>query len=171
VGQLSEISGTGPGTFPGVEVLEVLGRGAETAVYRIRRRGAEYALKLLVSRTADAERAMATVRREAALLGCVDHPLLPRIYEVGMADAGPYLILELIAGVPLSEPLRAGRLDEARAVRLAIDVAGALAAAHRTGLVHRDVKPDNIMITPVGPVRAGRGAVRVRHGYAAVPGR
>ncbi|GII23096.1 diguanylate cyclase [Planosporangium mesophilum] len=150
--------GTARGTFPDVsfpdvEVISELGRGAETVVYRVRRHGVEYALKLLGAPGVDADRALAAVRREAALLGCVDHPLLPRIFEVGLADAGPYLILELIEGDPLSHALRAGRFDEARTLRLAIDVVGPLAAAHRSGLVHRDVKPDNVMITPDGTAR------------------
>jgi tetratricopeptide (TPR) repeat protein len=145
--------GAGPGAFPDVDVVEELGRGAGTVVYRVRRQGVEYALKLLTSPEADADRALAAVRREAALLGCVDHPLLPRIFEVGRVDAGPYLILELIEGGSLSRSLRAGRFDEARTLRLAIDVVGPLAAAHRAGLVHRDVKPDNVMITPDGTAR------------------
>ncbi|MCW2642730.1 MAG: hypothetical protein JWP76_5036, partial [Dactylosporangium sp.] len=145
--------GVGPGTFPDLEVGEELGRGAATVVYRVRRKGVEYALKLLTSPDVDADRALAAVRREAALLSCVDHPLLPRIFEVGRVDAGPYLILELIEGGALSRVLHAGRFDEARTLRLAMDVAGPLAAAHRAGLVHRDVKPDNIMMSPAGAAR------------------
>src|SRR5262249_33244349 len=97
--------------------------------------------------------ALPTCGRGAALLGCVGHPMLPRIFEVGQVEAGPYLVLEYIDGCPLSETLRAGRLDEARALRLAIDIIGPLAAAHRTGLVHRDVKPDNIIVGVDGTAR------------------
>jgi diguanylate cyclase (GGDEF)-like protein len=150
---LTVISGMAPGAFPDLEVVSELGRGAETIVYRVRRQGVDYALKLLTRVDGDASRALTAVRREAALLGCVGHPLLPRIFEVGQVAAGPYLVLEYIDGCPLSETLRIGRLDEERALQLAIDVVGPLAAAHRTGLVHRDVKPDNIIVGEDGTAR------------------
>jgi diguanylate cyclase (GGDEF)-like protein len=140
-----------PGSFSDLEVISRLGRGAETVVYRVRRHGDEYALKVLS--TTDGRRALAAVRREAALLGCVGHRLLPRIFEVGQTAAGPYLILEYIDGGPLSQTLRYGRLDEGSAVRLAIDLVGPLTAAHRAGLVHRDVKPDNVIVDPAGTAR------------------
>ncbi|HEU4424256.1 MAG TPA: AAA family ATPase [Pilimelia sp.] len=140
------------GTFPDLEVISELGHGSETVVYRVRRGGRDYALKLLTTAGADPQ-ALTRLRREAALLGCVDHPLLPRIYEVGQVDSGPYLILEYIDGYPLSRTLRAGCLAETDAVRLAIDIAGPLAAAHHAGLVHRDVKPDNVIVQPDGTAR------------------
>jgi len=141
-----------PAAFRGFEVVSELGRGAETVVYRVSRRGRDYALKLLTA-SAENEETLAAVRREAALLGCVGHPLLPRILEVGQADAGPYLVLEYIDGRPLSQTLRGGPLDEGTALRLAIDVVGPLAAAHRAGLVHRDVKPDNVIVGTDGSAR------------------
>ena len=140
-----------PGAFADLEVISQLGRGAQTVVYRVRRHGDEYALKVVPS--ADAELALAALRREAALLGCVGHPLLPRIFEVGQTSVGPYLILEFIEGSPLSHRLRRGPLDEATAVRLAVDLVGPLTAAHRAGLVHRDVKPDNVIVEPGGAAR------------------
>ncbi|MFI5893940.1 diguanylate cyclase [Actinoplanes sp. NPDC051513] len=147
---MTAIFGTAPGSLSDLEVISQLGRGADTVVYRVRRHGAEYTLKMLTSTDT---RALTTVRREAALLGSVGHPLLPRIFEVGQASTGPYLILEYIDGFPLSQTLRAGRLDEQTAVRLAIDVVEPLAAAHRAGLVHRDVKPDNVIVEPTGTGR------------------
>ncbi len=151
------------GTFADLDVVSELGRGAETVVYRVRRRGQDYTLKLLTGVGTD-ERALAAVRREAALLGCVAHPRLPRIFEVGQADTGPYLVLEYIDGYPLSELLRGTRLDEATALRLATDVVGPLAAAHRAGLVHRDVKPDNIIVGPDGSARLIDFGLVFRHG-------
>ena len=148
---MTAIFGMPPGSFSDLEVVSQLGRGTETVVYRVRRHGGEYALKLLS--TTDPEQALADVRREAALLGSVGHPLLPRIYEVGRTTAGPYLILEYIDGRPLSQALRRGRLDQAAAIRLAIDLAGPLTAAHHAGLVHRDVKPDNVIMEPDGTGR------------------
>jgi diguanylate cyclase (GGDEF)-like protein len=165
-GQLTAIFGTASGVFPGLAVVGELGRGAETVVYRVRRGAEEYAVKLFTNVNADPARALTTVRREAAVLGSIGHPLLPRIFEVGQVRAGPYLVLEYIDGSPLSELLGTGRLDEARALQLAIDVVGPLAAVHRAGLVHRDVKPDNVVVGVGGTARlidfglVARGGVR-----------
>ncbi|GIF01071.1 diguanylate cyclase [Paractinoplanes rishiriensis] len=147
---MTAIFGTASGSLAELEVISELGRGADTVVYRVRRRGAEYALKVL---TATDERALVAVRREAALIGSVGHPLLPRIFEVGQTAGGPYLILEYIDGLPLAQTLRHGPLDEPTSVRLAIDVVEPLAAVHRAGLVHRDVKPDNVIVEPAGTGR------------------
>lgn len=150
---MTAILGLAPGTFPDLEVISQLGQGARTVVYRVRRRGDEYALKVLPTAAADTGPALAAVRREAALLGCVGHRLLPRIFEVGRTAVGPYLILEYIDGRSLTQMLAYGRFDEARTVRLAIDLVGPLTAAHRAGLVHRDVKPDNVIVDPAGTAR------------------
>ncbi len=156
---MTAIFGTTPGSVSDLEVISQLGRGAETVVYRVRRHGVEYALKVLSAADGTA------LRREAALLGCVGHPLLPQIFEVGQSDAGPYLILEYIEGSSLAQTLRRGPLDEPTTVRLAVDLVGPLAAAHRAGLVHRDVKPDNVIVDRGGTGRlidfglAARGGV------------
>jgi diguanylate cyclase (GGDEF)-like protein len=153
-------------TFPGFDVVSELGRGAETVVYRVSRGGQEFALKLVTARGPDRRLTLNAVRREATLLGCVDHPLLQRIIEVGEIEAGPYLVLEYIDGMALAETMRTGPLDEARVLRLAIDVVGALAAAHRAGVVHRDIKPDNVIVGTDGTGRlidfglATRGGLR-----------
>ncbi|MBL7259507.1 diguanylate cyclase [Paractinoplanes lichenicola] len=147
---MTAIFGTTPGSIADLEVVAQLGRGAETVVYRVRRRGEDYALKVLAA--ADSGRALTAIRREAALLGCVGHPLLPRIFEVGRSDAGAYLVLEYIDGAPLTQVLRRDPLDEDDVVRLAVDLVGPLSAAHRAGLVHRDVKPDNVIVD-----RSGQG--------------
>src|SRR4051794_294272 len=152
--------------FAGFDVISELGRGAATVVYRVRKQGRDYALKLLIADEDHSGRMLTALRREAALLACVAHPLLPRIFDIGRIDAGPYLVMEYVDGLRLSETLRAGPLDEARALRLATDVVGPLAAAHRAGLVHRDVKPDNIIVDTDGTGRlidfslAARGGAR-----------
>jgi diguanylate cyclase (GGDEF)-like protein len=134
----------------GLEVVEELGRGAWTVVYRARRRGADYALKVLKAPVADDQQGLVAFRREAGLLTCLRHPGLARIYEVGCEHGRPYLVMELVEGQNLDSLLAGGVLEEARAVAVAVDVAGALGAAHRAGLIHRDVKPENIMILPDG---------------------
>ena len=135
-----------------LEVLEELGRGAHTAVYRVRRASVEYALKVLHGVGPAGDSVLAGFHREAALLARLNHPGVPKVYDVGLAHGRPYLVMELIDGKPLAERLHAGPFGVAALVRLGTDVADALHAAHRAGLVHRDVKPANIIIT--GPGRA-----------------
>ncbi|MCY1136779.1 diguanylate cyclase [Actinoplanes sp. Pm04-4] len=158
---MTAIFGTAPGSLSDFEVISELGRGAGTAVYRVRRHGDEYALKVLSSADPNA---LTAVRREAALLGCVGNPLLPRIFEVGETVAGPYLVLEYVEGSSLTQALRRGPFDEDMAVRLAIDLAGPLAAAHSAGLVHRDIKPDNVIVEPAGTARLIDFGLAVRDG-------
>ena len=134
----------------GLEVLEELGQGAWTVVYRARRQGVDYALKVLKAPVADDRQALMSFRREAARLTCLTHPGLARIHEVGHAQGRPYLVMELVKGQSLDSLLAGDALKEDRVVTIAVDVAGALAAAHQAGLVHRDVKPENIMIQPDG---------------------
>jgi signal transduction histidine kinase/CheY-like chemotaxis protein len=131
-------------------MLAELGRGGRTIVYRVRRDGRDWAMKVFPG-GGDAE--FAALRREAAVIAWIDHPVLPRVQEVGITDRHPYLIMELIEGNSLADTLRIRRLDADRTVRLGIGVAGALAALHSAGLVHRDVKPENIMLEPDGAAR------------------
>ncbi|MFI7598050.1 diguanylate cyclase [Actinoplanes sp. NPDC049681] len=137
----------------GVEVLEELSRGAQTVVHRVRRAGFEYALKQLRPEVVVDDATLVAFRREAAILATIDHPGLTRIHEVGQTHGRPYLLMDLVEGSELTELTRKGPMPDRRVVELGIDVAGALAAAHRVGLVHRDVKPQNIMVPADGEAK------------------
>jgi diguanylate cyclase (GGDEF)-like protein len=139
---------------PGMELGVELGHGRDTTVFRARRTGdgdEEYAVKLLTT-PGDGVRAT-SFRREAALLASLDHPALPRIFQVGQVGTRPYLVMELIEGHSLADRLRDGPAAEEEAARIAAQVAGGLSAVHRAGLVHRDVTPHNIMIDEKGAAR------------------
>ena len=88
--------------------------------------------------------------RFGAILACLRHPGLPYLVEVGEMDGCPYLVREYIAGYTLAAELDAGALPEARLVEMAKTLAGALNELHRQGLIHRDVKPSNILLPKSG---------------------
>jgi diguanylate cyclase (GGDEF)-like protein len=139
--------------FAGFDVLAEIGRGAQAVVYRVARDSSEFALKVLRPGGPDDASRVVAFCREAALLACVNHPGLARVYEVGVADGRPYLVMDVVEGQRLTDVLISGALSEARVVALGIDLAGALVAAHQTGLVHRDVKPDNVVLAVDGTAR------------------
>jgi diguanylate cyclase (GGDEF)-like protein len=134
----------------GIEVQAELGRGATTVVHRVRHAGRTYALK----RPADGDTGLLTAfQREAALLACVDDPAVARIHAAGLFQGVPALVLEHLAGGSLADQLAQGPLGPDRVVELAAQLGRGLAAAHRAGLVHRDVKPANIMLPAAGPAK------------------
>ena len=143
---------------PGIAVLAELGRGAHAVTYRARRDDHDWAMKVYAAQPDTGRAALLALRREAALLMWVGHPGLPQVHEVGLADDHAYMIMDLVEGRSLAEvlgsgQLGSGRLGVAEAVRMALSVAAALAAVHGVGLVHRDVKPQNIIIEPDGTAR------------------
>src|SRR3712207_1451204 len=96
----------------GLELLDELGRGAQTVVYRARRDGREYAVKMLRPEAhPQGEGARTMLRREASVLASLRHPGLAQIFAIGDVDGRPYLVMELIEGGSLAELLdRRGRL-------------------------------------------------------------
>ncbi|NJC72602.1 diguanylate cyclase [Planosporangium thailandense] len=146
----------------GMAVEAEIGRSAYTVVHRVRRDDRRFALKRPRTPAVDDEPVLTSFRREAALLACVDHPGVVRAYAAGRYDGSPALVTELIGGRSLAAELVNGALPRDRVAVLARELAEALAAAHRTGLVHRDIKPQNIMVP------AGRPAVLIDFGLAAL---
>jgi eukaryotic-like serine/threonine-protein kinase len=115
--------------------------------------GRKAALKFLHARfTGDAMR-LKRFQQEARVVAGLNHPNILTIYQVGEDAAVQYIASELIEGETLRQRLARGRIPLNEAVDIAIQVAGALAAAHSAGIVHRDVKPENIMLRPDGYVK------------------
>ncbi len=156
----------GPGaTLGACTLIERVGEGANGVVFRARheRLGIPVAVKVLRLRSA-AERER--VRTEARLLARLNHPNVVRVWDFDEVAPAPYLVLEWVEGPSLEELIRrAGRLSAPQAVAVARQAASALAEAQRVGVVHRDVKPANILLT------ASRDVKLADLGTAAMAGR
>src|SRR5439155_2405224 len=129
----------------------MLGGGGMGSVYRARdqRLGRPVAIKVLGSHP-ETPNAVARLRREAEAASSLNHPSIVTIYDIGEAPAsGLFIAMELIDGVNLREWLREPRSKEQK-LEILLQVAAGLAAAHARGIVHRDVKPENIMVTRTG---------------------
>jgi serine/threonine protein kinase len=118
--------------------------------------GREVALKILKPEYADDPTFRARFEAEARHAAGLHHPGIASVYDYGLLEEShtPFLVMELVDGKPMSELLAGGRpFDQARARELVAQVADALAVAHAAGVVHRDVKPANLMVTPDGTVK------------------
>jgi predicted ATPase/serine phosphatase RsbU (regulator of sigma subunit)/tRNA A-37 threonylcarbamoyl transferase component Bud32 len=136
---------------PGYEILEEIGRGATSVVYRAKNAGRLVALKVMAPRggTPDVETAL-RFRREAVALARVQDPGVVKVIEAGEAEGRSFVSMELIGGGPLRARLEVGALAHPEVLRITKALASALAEVHRHGLVHRDLKPDNILLDEHG---------------------
>jgi tRNA A-37 threonylcarbamoyl transferase component Bud32 len=140
--------------FPHLEVKELIGQGGMGAVYLARQKALDrpVALKLIRPREADptfAER----FAREARALARLSHPNVVTVYESGEAGGLPYLVMEYVDGVTLRNAMREQKLTPAGALAVVPQLCDALEYAHAQGVVHRDVKPENILLTRDGRVK------------------
>jgi serine/threonine-protein kinase len=134
-------------------VEHVLGEGGMGIVYQAHDEhlGRKVALKV-VATTGDAE-ASARVLREARVIAALDHPNAVIIHEGGEINGEPYIAMELVPGQNLRSFVDKPDLLATRKVRWLVEVARVLAAAHKAGIVHRDVKPENVMVRPDGRIK------------------
>jgi eukaryotic-like serine/threonine-protein kinase len=146
----------GPGIRLGpYEVLSILGVGGMGQVYRARdtRLGRDVALKLM-SEAANGDAPMLSrFEQEARLAGSLNHPNVLVVFDVGRHDGAPYLVTELLHGETLRHRTGKGPIPLDTALDWAAQVARGLAAAHAQGVIHRDVKPENVFLTRAGHVK------------------
>jgi serine/threonine protein kinase len=141
-------------TISHYEILDELGHGAMGLVYRARdiRLNRVLALKVIRSEVANPTREKRFIQ-EAQTASSLNHPSIVTIYEIFHVDQAPCIAMEYVDGETLERRLEKGPLELRQGLEWAIAIADALATAHAAGIVHRDVKPSNIMITQAGLVK------------------
>ncbi|MEM8930467.1 MAG: protein kinase, partial [Acidobacteriota bacterium] len=151
------IFGEPPATVGPYRIEERLGGGGMGEVFRgfDERLGRAVALKQIRALdTRDSEEIRERFRREARAIARLDHPAIVHVHDWVETDDGDWLVMELVEGNTLREALdQDGPFDPDRAIRVAIAIAGALATAHEAGILHRDLKLENVMLTPDGGVK------------------
>jgi len=145
-----------PGTWLGpYEITAPIGAGGMGEVYRATdtKLKRDVAIKVLPDDVAQDPERLARFRREAELLASLNHPNIAAIYGLEESDGVPCLVLELVEGETLAGRLGAGPLPVGEALRIAQQIASALEAAHESGVIHRDIKPQNIKLTDDGVIK------------------
>ncbi|HJV90913.1 MAG TPA: protein kinase [Holophagaceae bacterium] len=145
----------GPETLAHYRILRPLGTGGMGEVFLAEdtRLNRKVALKLLRQDQSEGEAGRKRLLREAQAAAQLDHPNACAIYEVGESELGAYIAMQFIEGESLSELMSHQRLELPVVLDIGIQVADALAEAHARGLVHRDIKPQNIMVTAKGQAK------------------
>ncbi|MGW5197774.1 serine/threonine-protein kinase [Streptomyces spiralis] len=133
-------------------LLAKLGHGGMGTVWRAKDETVDREVAVKEPRVPDhlpeRERANAfeRMRREARAAARLDHPAVVNVHDVAVVDDRPWIVMELVQGRSLGSVLQEGTLDAREAARIGLEVLGALEAAHAAGVLHRDVKPDNILL-------------------------
>lgn len=134
------------------QIQGVLGAGGMGEVYKARdtRLNRTVAIKVLPRHLFERSDLRQRFEREARAIASLDHPHICALYDIGREGATDFLVMQYLDGETLSQRLRKGPLPTAEVLRYAIEIAGALEQAHRKGVIHRDLKPGNIMLTEAG---------------------
>jgi eukaryotic-like serine/threonine-protein kinase len=153
------------------EILSPLGAGGMGEVYRARdtRLGRDVAIKVLPQHLSTNPEVRARFEREAKTVSSLNHPHICTLFDVGRDGDTDYLVMELIEGETLATRLAKGALPLADTLRIGSQIADALDRAHRAGVVHRDLKPGNVMLTRSGAKLMDFGLARAS-GLAPAPG-
>src|SRR5512132_2843868 len=153
-----------PGTRLGAyEIAGLIGSGGMGEVYRARgtRLDRVVAIKVLQGHLAVSPETRQRFDREARIVSSLNHPHICTLFDVGRQDGMDYLVMEFLEGESLADRLTRGALPLPELLRIGMEIADALDRAHRQGLVHRDLKPGNIVLTKGGAKLLDFGLARV----------
>jgi eukaryotic-like serine/threonine-protein kinase len=156
-----------PGTRLGpYEIVAFVAAGGMGEVYRARdtRLGRTVAVKIVSSALSREPAARRRFEHEAQLAAQLDHPRIGAVHDVGHDGDVDYIVMEFIEGRSLADRLMSGPLSPKELIGVAIEIAAALGYAHRRGVVHRDLKPGNILLTSAGVKVIDFGLGLLRHG-------
>ena len=139
-------------TISHYEVLDKLGEGGMGVVYKARdtQLGRFVAIKVLLPSPGESSDRQARFIQEARAASSLNHPSIITIHDIVESRDGECIVMEFVRGHTLADSLSSGRIPTVDCLKLAMQIADALAAAHSIGIVHRDLKPANVMITPEG---------------------
>lgn len=132
------------------EIVELIGRGGMAYVYKARdlKLNRYVAVKVLREEYTESEQFIKKFDRESQAVACLSHPNIVGVYDVGVQDNIYYIIMEYIDGITLKQYLlRKGKIDYIEASRFLVDISNALRCAHENKIIHRDIKPHNILLT------------------------
>ncbi|MBE2221374.1 MAG: serine/threonine protein kinase [Anaerolineae bacterium] len=136
------------------EIKDILGEGGMATVYHAfdPRFEREVALKMLHAHILKDEDSLARFRSEGKFVAKLDHPHIVPVYDIGEEDGKPYLVMRYMAGGSLRNWIKRGALSLAQATKVLEQISGALDEAHEHGIIHRDIKPGNIMLDQRGDI-------------------
>ncbi len=142
-------------TLSHYRIIERLGQGGQATAYKAEdtRLSRLVVVKILLPELAASESARKRFDREARLASALDHPNICAIYDIGESNGYSYIVMPFIPGRTLKQVIGGHPLEVTSALSIAVQVADAIAAAHARGIVHRDIKPTNIMINDDGQVK------------------
>ncbi|OGV67246.1 MAG: hypothetical protein A2283_04870 [Lentisphaerae bacterium RIFOXYA12_FULL_48_11] len=137
-------------------LLNLIGKGGMGGVYYAEDTalGRHVAIKVMLQSLGDNREFVETFKREAQAVAKLNHPNIVQIYAFGKEKGQPYIVMELVGGQRLDKMMEGGKqIDQALAMKIAVDVADALKAADEIGLVHGDIKPENILLDEKGSAK------------------
>src|SRR5438552_7310347 len=142
-------------TISNYKVVSAIGAGGMGEVYRARdtKLGRDVAIKVLPAGFSENSDRLRRFEQEAQAAGALNHPNILVIHHIGIHDGAPYIVSELLEGETLRDRMAGSALPQRKVLDYALQIARGLAAAHEKGIVHRDIKPDNVFITNDGRVK------------------